>query len=162
MSSTWWRIPWPRTNISLEQFGGCSAARPCAVLSGAPILVEATQVWTYRNVQPTQIPPLSVQKMYFLQISVRSRGQCVVLSLFSVNLIWDLFLVKRASAFTKPSSRRPLPSMFFHPCLGNTMNADVVGNFWLSIGFFCENFKALWLVMFWDFKWICLVLRALI
>lgn len=23
-----------------------------------------------------------------------------------------------------------------HPCLGNTMNADVVGSFWLSIGFF--------------------------
>lgn len=148
---TWWKIPCPKTNPSLEEFGGSSADRPWAVLSRASNLVEATQVWTYKNIQPTQIPPLFLQKLHFLQTSVRSRGQCAALSLFLVNLIWDLLLVKRASAFTKPNGRRPLLSVCFHPCLGNTMNADVVGNFWLSIGFFCENFKDLWLVIFWDF-----------
>lgn len=105
-------------------------------------------------------PPLFLQKLHFLQTSVRSRGQRVVLSLFPLNLVWDLFLVKIAGAFIKPSSRRPLLSVCFHPCLGSTMNADVVGNFWLSIGFFCGNFKALWLVIFWVFKWICLAFRA--
>lgn len=44
---TWWKIPWPSTNSSLEQFGGSFAARPRAVLSWAAILVEATQVWTF-------------------------------------------------------------------------------------------------------------------
>lgn len=126
------------------------------------IPVEGTQVWSRRNVQATQIPPFFLQKLHFLQTSVRSRGQCVALSLFPLNLVWDLFLVKISGAFKKPSSRRPLLSVCFHPCLGNTMNADVVGNFWLSIGFFCGNFKALWLVIFWDFKWICLAFRALI
>lgn len=126
--------------ISPEQFGGSSAGRPRAVLSWASILVEATQVWTYRNIQPMQIPPLFLQKLHF-QTSVRSRGQCVALSLFPVNLIWDLFLAKRAGAFTKPSSRRPLLSVCFHPCLGSTMNADVVGNFWLSVGFSVKTSK---------------------
>lgn len=39
-----------------------------------------------------------------------------------------LWLVKIAGAVKKPSSRRPFLSVSFHPCLGNTMNADV-GNF---------------------------------
>lgn len=74
--------------------------------------------------------------------------------------LW-LVLVKIGGAVKKLSSRRPFLSVCFHPCLGNTMNADV-GNFWLSIGFFCGNFKALRSVIFWGFKWICSVFRNLI
>lgn len=65
----------------------------------------------------------------FLQTSMGSRGQCAVPSLFPLNLVWDLFLGKIAAGSKKPSSRTPFLSVCFHPCLGNTMNADVVGNF---------------------------------
>lgn len=145
---TLWKIPWPGTEIFLEQFGGSFAARPRALPSSwARIPGEEAQVWSCGSVQPTQISPLFLQELYFLQASVGSRGQCAVLSLVPLNLVWDLFLVKIAGGSKKRSSRRPLLSVCFHPCLGNTMNADVVGNFWLSIGLFCGKFKALWLVI---------------
>lgn len=137
MRSTYFlKNSWPGTKLFLKQFVGSFAASPCAMPLCAWIPVEGAQVWSSGNIRSTQIPPLFLPKLHFLWTSVRSRDQCVELSLFPLNLMWDLFLVKMAGAFKKPSSRRPLLSVCFHPCLGNTVNADVVGNFWLSIGFF--------------------------
>lgn len=104
---------------------------------------------------------ISTEAALYADFHEAQRSGCCTERIPFKSRLW-LVLVKIAGAFKKPSSRRPFLSVCFHPCLGNTMNADVVGNFWLSIGFFCGNFKALWLVIFWGFKWICSVFRTLI